>query len=170
MFVCVYTPAPPPRPHRPSGAHGVCLLARFFGVYTGNGVDARCVACEFPANVERSAGSPGTSAGTGQACGQRPLVERPEFGQPSGGGYFLVAIGEGLVAAPWEPGPGPGCLSWAILGAGQRAVACLSVDVSHCPSQVGLALGASAPHGEGAEPLCLAELLFHLPLCLPALA
>lgn len=167
LCVCTH-PRPPPTP-RPSRAHGVRLLAFFFGVYTGDGVDVRCVAGEFPANAECSAGSPGTSAGTSQACGQRPLVERPEFGQPSGGGYFLVAIGEGLVAAPWEPGAGPGCVSRAVLGPGWRAVACPSVDVPHRPSQAGLALGASAPRGEGAEPLP-GRAAFCLPLCLPGLA
>lgn len=149
LCVCTHPCPPPPAP----AGLTVCVCLLSFWECTRDGVDARCVACEFPADVECSAGSPGTSAGTGQAYGQRPLVERPEFSQPSGGGYFLVAIGEGLVAAPWESGAGPGCLSCAVLGAGWRAVACPSVDVSRRPSQVGLASGASALRGGGAEPL-----------------
>lgn len=75
LCVCTHPCPPPPAP----AGLTVCVCLLSFWECTRDGVDARCVACEFPADVECSAGSPGTSAGTGQAYGQRPLVERPEF-------------------------------------------------------------------------------------------
>ena len=97
---------------------------------------------------------------------QRPLVKSPEFGQPWGGGYFLVAFGEALVVAPWAPGagadvaPGQEFLAPCLCAAEGSSLTICGLDLSHLPSPVRLALGARTWHGEGAGSLCLAQRLF----------
>lgn len=106
--LCVYTPVPPPL----QGSR--CMPALYlFLECTRVSVDVRCVVCEFPANVEcvqLAALAP--QLGPARHVGRGPWL-RAQSRQPWGGGYFLVAIGEGLVAAPWKPSAGAGYPSWA---------------------------------------------------------
>lgn len=84
--LCVYTPASPhPHPIPPPPQRGSRYMSAFlssFEVSTQDGVCVRCVAGEFPTNVEwvllAALAPPLRLAG---ACGQRPLVESPEFGR-----------------------------------------------------------------------------------------
>lgn len=114
MFVYVHildTPPPSSLPSAPPTAPlwgPWCVLAflSFFGVYTQVTVYVKCVACEFSANVECV-----PLAATGQACGQRSLVESPEFGWPGVESASLWSSVKGSWLLRWELG-----VSWA--GAG----------------------------------------------------
>ena len=79
----MYTPASPrPMPSPQRGSRYTSAFLSSFEVSIQDGVCVRCVAGEFPTHVEwvllAALAPPLRLAG---ACGQRPLVESPEFGR-----------------------------------------------------------------------------------------
>lgn len=79
----------------------------FLLVYTLDSVYVRCVACEFPANVECFLlAAVASQLGLARRVGRGPWLRSWSLAS-RGGGYFLMAIGAGLVA-PWELGAGTG--------------------------------------------------------------
>lgn len=172
VFVCVYTHWPPTHPLWSSQCVSAFLPS--FGVYTQDSVCVRCVTYEFPANVEcvlLAAMVP--QLGPARRVGRGPWVRAQSLARP-GGGYFLAAIGEGLGGSY----PGARCWGWmsllcrsyGLLASAEGA----SCSLKECgisqslPSQVGLAFRGRTWHVEVAEPLCLAQLFFRLPVLPPA--
>lgn len=110
----------------------------------------RCVACEFPANVEcvlLAAMVP--QLGPARRVGRGPWVRAQSLACP-GGGYFLVAIGEGLGGSY----PGARCWGWmsllcrsyGLLASAEGASCSLTeCGISLCPPRwvwlLGVALG-----------------------------
>lgn len=169
MFVCVHT-RPPPTPFPKQGSQCMSAFLSSFGVYTRDDVYVRCVACEFPAYVEcvlLAALAP--QLGLARRVGRGPWWRARSL---AGAGWssFLVTIGEGLVAAPWELvlglGVSPGqellapCLRWG----GELQPDQLWNKALPSPLLGGSGFWGSTWHGEGAEPLCRTQLLFHLPV------
>lgn len=147
-----------------------CVLAFLssFGVYTQVTVYVKCVACEFSANVECV-----PLAATGQTCGQRPLVESPEFGWPGVEAASLWSSVKGLWLLRWELGPGARGVSWAGAGGflpllGARAPAWPSSFASPLPA--GSGFGDSPGHGEGTRCRASCSSFSIVLLCFPALA
>lgn len=85
----------------------------------------------------------GTSAETGQACGQWPLIENPEFGQ-----LGRRSLPHGYW---WRAGE---LLGSQAAGAGLSLLGSAHCPCNPSPSQAGLVVGGSSWHGQGADVLC----------------
>lgn len=90
----------------PSRAPGDCLPSFFLGAYTRDGVDSWRVGF-LQMWMERVSWQPGTSAGTGQACAQRPVVKSRVW-PALGWRCFLWPLGKGWWWLPGSQVPVPG--------------------------------------------------------------
>lgn len=124
----------------PSRAPGDCLPSFFLGAYTRDGVDSWRVGF-LQMWMERVSWQPGTSAGTGQACAQRPVVKSRVW-PALGWRCFLWPLGKGWWWLPGSQVPVPGLdvsragvLGILPLQGRERSLAICGLDLSLLPSQ-----------------------------------